>query len=297
MFAAGGIGDKRWGMTADEAFDLCAREAARYCEKPPVRSRLLPRELRRDVHAVYAFARAADDFADRAFATLGAPERIELLDRWEVELDLCLKGESKEPVFLALRQAIEGRQLPVQLFRDLISAFKRDVNKGRYGNFEEVKDHCRCGANPVGRLVLHIFGHRDEERMRLSDRICTAVQLANYWRDVSLDLDRDRIYLPQDEMENFGVTEVGLKGRGFDEGFLRLMQFQVRRTREIFDAGRRLPGMLDRGLGTEIRLQWLGGMEILNKIEWLGFDTLHRRPRLSMLDSVRLLARAALRKW
>lgn len=284
-------------MTVDEAFERRARLARRHHENFPVGSFLLPREHRGDVRAVYAFARTADDFADETIATLGVPERLELLERWEAQLDLCLKGESAVPEFLALRQAIEGRGLPLEPFRDLMSAFKQDVTKGRYANFEEVKDYCRRSANPIGRLVLQIFGCCDEDALRLSDRICTALQLANFWRDVGVDLDKDRIYLPQDEMEGFGVTEEGLKERRFDEGFLRLMQFQVRRAREIFDSGRRLPNMLGRGLRTEIRVTWLGGVEILNKIEWLGFDTLRRRPRLSKLDFIRLLARALLRRW
>lgn len=297
MFAAGGIEDKRWGMTVDEAFELSTRHSARHYENFPRGSWLLPREQRRDVCAVHAFARAADEISGEAFAALDGPQRLELLERWEGHLDLCLKGESKAPIFLAVRKAVDGRRLPVGLFRDLISAFKQDVTKGRYANFEEVKDYCRRSANPIGRLVLHIFGQRDEESLRLSDRICTALRLARFWQDMSLDLRKDKIYLPQDEMENFGVTEAGLKGRRFDEGVLRLMQFQVRRTRELFDSGRRLPNTLDNwGIRTEIRLAWLGGVELLNKIEWQGFDTLHRRPGLSKLDRVRLLA-AALRKW
>lgn len=284
-------------MTVDEAFDACRRRAPRHRENFPVGSWLLPGERRREVHAIYAFARTADDFADENLAALDVPQRLELLDKWEAELDLCLKGESGQPIFMALHRTIERGQLPVGLFRDLMSAFRQDMGKGRYADFDELKDYCRRSANPIGRLVLHIFGYRDEERMRLSDRICTALQLTNFFQDLSADLDRDRIYLPRDEMENFGVTEECLKGRTFDEGFLRLMQFQVRRAREMFDSGRRLPSLLEGGLRREVRLTWLGGMELLRKIEWLGFDTLHRRPRLSRADFARLLAKAVLGGW
>ena len=284
-------------MTVDEVFERRTRLKRGRHENFPLGSFLLPRDHRRDVQAVYAFARTADDFADETLAELGVPERLELLGRWEAELDLCLKGESAVPEFVALRQAIERRGLPEQPFRDLISAFKQDVTQGRYASFDEVKDYCRRGANPIGRLVLHIFGSCDEERLRLSDRICTALQLASFWQGVGADLDKDRIYLPQDEMESFGVTEAGLKERRFDEGFLRLMQFQVRRTREIFESGRRLANMLDGGLRFEIRAIWMGGVEILNRIEERGFDTLRRRSRLSRFDFVRLFVRAALRRW
>jgi squalene synthase HpnC len=282
-------------MNLEEAYHQCTRQAQEHYENFPVGSRLLPQPQRRYIHAIYAFARTADDFADETVNILTIPERISLLERWENNLDLVLeKKENKvqEPIFLALREAIEACQLPVQLFRDLVSAFKQDVVKTRYANFEEVLDYCRRSANPVGRLVLHVFNYRDEMLHRLSDNICSGLQLANFWQDVSVDLLKDRIYLPQEDMSTFHIDETQLKNKTVSTPFRDLLQFQVDRTWRIFNEGKTLPEHLNRGLRFEIRLTWLGGTEILRKIEKINYNTLHQRPTLSKWDMLRLLPRA-----
>ncbi len=284
-------------MTVEEAYARCAAQARTHYENFPVGSRLLPAAKRKHIHAVYAFARTSDDFADETYGLLSVPQRLELLDRWERQLDLCLEGKSSEPIFAAVREAIRACGLPVQLFRDLLSAFKQDVVKDRYANFGEVLDYCRRSANPVGRLVLHIFDYRDEALHRMSDSICTGLQLANFWQDVRVDILKNRIYLPEDEMARFGVAPAQIAANAFDGRFRELLRFQVNRTWDIFHAGRELPNRLAAGLRLEIKLTWLGGTGILRKIEDLDYNTLQTRPTLSKLDFLRLLARALLEAW
>ncbi len=280
-------------MTLDEAYAQCARRARRGRPDFPAGSFLLPRERRRDVHAILAFARGAADLADEGVTPADASQRLKLLDEWGGKLGLCLKGEAGEAIFVALRHTIGARGLSGQLFLDLIAGFREEVTKARYASFEELRAHCGLRANPIGRLVLQVFGHRDEERAVLSDRIFTALQLANFWNGVRADLGRGKIYLPADERESFGVTEEALGGRHFDEGFLRLMQYQVRRAREILDSGRRLLTLLEGRVRAEFRMLRFWGMDILGRIEAAGFDSPRRRPNPRGLCAVRLMARAA----
>lgn len=284
-------------MTVDEAFERCTRQALGHSALLPAGSWLLPRDMRTDIRTICAFARTARSFTDATLPTLAAPERIELLDHCERRLDLCIEGKAEGPLFSALRHAIERHDLPVQLFRDLLDAFRQDATKDRYASFNEVLDYCRRGANPLGRLVLHVSGCRDHEHHRLSDRICTALQLAGFWQDVGADIERDRIHLPLDEMERFAVTVEQLKERRFDEGLRKLMELQVLRAQGFLDEGRKLAGMLRNGLRLECKWIWLAGAETLRKIARLGHDTLRRRPALSHWDFARLLARAALSRW
>lgn len=279
-------------MTLEEAYTQCSRQAQNHYENFPVGSCLLPQPQRKYIHAIYAFARTADDFADETVQYLTIPERIALLERWESNLDLALEGKIQEPIFLALREAIEACQLPVQLFRDLVSAFKQDIIKTRYATFNEVLDYCRRSANPVGRLVLHTFNYRDETLHQLSDFICTGLQLANFWQDVSVDLLKDRIYLPQEDMAKFKTNENQLKTKTTTPEFCQLLKFQVDRTWKIFQQGSALPGLLSRGLKFEIRLTWLGGTEILRKIEACHYNTLQHRPTIKKWDMPRLLLKA-----
>jgi len=279
-------------MTLDEAFEAYRRQARGRHGRPPMGFSMIPKEFRADAHAVYVFARTTHDFANEDFGTLGKKERLQLLAHREAEFGRCLKGESADPEFATLRRTIESRRLPADLFRELISAGRQDVEKLRYADFAEVKEYCRKSANPIGRLILNIFGCRDEEMLRQGDRIACGFQLAHLWQRVGADLERDKIYLPQDEMENFGVDDAMLKERRFDEGILRLMQFQVRRTREVLDSPKRLCAAVDRRFRPAIRLAWLTATEMLNKIENQGFDVLRKTCRLSKLDRVGLLPRA-----
>jgi hydroxysqualene synthase len=280
----------------DEAFAYCERMARDHYENFPVGSLLIPRDRRRYVYSIYAFARTADDFADEGYGEAGWDEagRLAALDDWEKKLEASYRGEASHPVFIALAETARDLRLPVQLFRDLISAFQQDVAKRRYANFDEVLDYCARSANPVGRLVLLLFGYHEERLHKLSDSICTGLQLANFWQDLSIDIGKDRVYLPQDEMADFGVSVDDLRdGRSSDRA-AALLRLQVERTRKLFEDGRSLPGMVNGRLAFELRLTWLGGMRILRRIEEQGYDTLRARPVITRWDKIVLLLRAVL---
>lgn len=287
----------------EDAYAFCQRMAENHYENFPVGSLLIPKRLRKHVYSFYAFARTADDFADEGyeagaytspFAAFDERQRLAALDDWEQKLERSFAGEADHPVFITLAATISELNLPIQLFRDLLSAFKQDVVKRRYANFDEVLDYCTRSANPVGRLILLMFGYRDEQMFQLSDQICTALQLANFWQDVSVDIRKDRVYLPQDDMQRFGVTIEDLRDSRFSPQFAELLKFQVARTWELFHRGRELPEMVSGRLKYELRLTWFGGANILKQIETLGYDTLNHRPANSTLDKLRLLARTLL---
>jgi phytoene synthase len=285
-----------------EAYAACTKMAREHYENFPV-GRLVPKKMRPHVHAVYAFARYADDLADEGYAGAEAKaagaqdvmtpeERLARLDDWERQLLSPPGTPGLHFIFVALHETIRELDLPTSLFTDLLSAFKQDVVKRRYADFPEVLDYCRRSANPVGRLVLLLHGIRDEALHVLSDRICTGLQLANFWQDVGVDLDKDRIYLPQDDRDKFGVTENMLLARQAGDAYRRLLKFQVERTQQIFDEGRPLSRKLRGLLRLEIRLTWLGGTTILRKIEALDYDTLTQRPTLNKAGMLLLLGRA-----
>ncbi len=277
-----------------EAFAYCERLARTHYENFPVGSLLIPRDRRRHVYSVYAFARIADDFADEGYEA-GGPneaERLAALDDWERRLEDCYRGRADHPVFVALAETIAELRLPIQLFRDLLSAFRQDVIKRRYANFDEVLDYCARSANPVGRLILLLFGYREERLHRLSDCVCAALQLANFWQDVEVDIRKDRVYLPQDEMARFGVSDDDLREKRFSERFAALLKYQVERTWELFNRGKSLPGLVSGRLAFELRLTWLGGTRVLERIEEMGYDTLNARPKISTADKIALLVRA-----
>jgi len=279
--------------SAEDAFAYCERMARTHYENFPVGSLLIPKRLRKHVYSIYAFARTADDFADEGYETSGLTEaeRLAALDDWQRRLEDCYAGKADHPVFIALAATVQELGLPNKLLGDLLSAFKQDVTKRRYADFDEVLDYCTRSANPVGRLILLLFGYRDEQLHRLSDHVCTALQLANFWQDVSVDIGKDRVYLPADEMARVGVSVDDLREGRFSDRYAALMKFQVDRTREIFRQGRPLPEAVRGRLKYELRLTWLGGTRILERIEELGYDTLHRRPAISTFDKLRLLGR------
>ncbi len=219
-------------------------------------------------------------------------ERLAALDDWERQLCAPPGTPGLHVIFIALHETIRRLDLPMHLFTDLLSAFKQDVVKRRYANFTEVLDYCRRSANPVGRLVLLLHGKREEELHLLADEICTGLQLANFWQDVGVDLEKDRIYLPEDERHSHGVTEEALFARRTDANYRRLLEFQVRRTQEIFDRGAPLTKKLQGFLRLEIRLTWLGGTKILRKIEALDYDTLNHRPKIGKADMAALFLKA-----
>jgi len=287
--------------TIAAAYEECTRLARAHYENFPV-GMLVPREMQPHVHAVYAFARHADDLADEGYAgsakaqgardVMTPRERLAALDDWERQLLAPRGTPGLHVIFIALHETIRKLELPLGLFTDLLSAFRQDVVKLRYADFAEVLDYCRRSANPIGRLVLLLHGVREERLHLLADYICTGLQLANFWQDVGVDLEKDRMYLPEDDRKTHGVTEEALFARRADENFLRLLKFEVGRTRAIFDQGAPLTRELRGRLRIEIRFTWLGGTTILRKIEALDYDTLNHRPKLGNADWAALLVRA-----
>ena len=273
-----------------EARAFCARLARAHYENFPVASWLIPKRVRPAVQAIYAFARIADDFADEE-AHEG--RRTERLAEWERMLDGCFQGEAIHPVFVALRDAVTTFGLPRQPFADLLAAFRMDVLTRRYADEPALLEYCRLSANPVGRLLLRLFGYDDPELAGRSDAICTALQLANHWQDVAIDLKRDRIYLPADALSRHGVTEDELRASTVTAGFRDLMREQVSRVRGLFAKGRPLCDAVRGRFRLELRLTVLGGERVLDRIEAQRFDVLSRRPKLGPADALIILGRAA----
>jgi phytoene synthase len=268
---------------------FCARLARGHYENFPVASWLVPARLRPAVQAIYAFARIADDFADEE-AHEG--RRVERLDEWRRMLDDCFRGQAIHPVFVALREAITRFDLPQQPFIDLLAAFRMDVTQRRCADEAALMEYCRLSANPVGRLLLRLFGRPEESLATMSDSICTALQLANHWQDVSVDVRRDRIYLPDEAMRAFGVDVADLESGRVTEAFRALMRDRVARTRALFATGRPLCDVLRGRLRWELRLTWLGGQRILDRIEMCGHDVLSARPALGAADALVVFGRA-----
>jgi squalene synthase HpnC len=258
-----------------------------------VASVLLPARLRRHFHAVYAYCRWADDLADESG---GGDAALRLLGWWREQLLACYDGKATHPVFLALRETFEVFAIPPKPFLDLLVAFEQDQRVGSYATFDDLLGYCAYSANPVGRLVLYLFGCRDEERGALSDSICTALQLANFWQDVSRDLDIGRVYLPAEDRLRFGVGDEDLLARRFTPAFARLLEFEVDRTRDLFFRGYRLVELVPAEFRPTLELFIEGGVAILARIEQAGYNTLSRRPSLTKWDKGLLVARAGWRR-
>lgn len=266
--------------------------AVDHYENFPVASILLPKRLRRAVELIYHFARQADDFADEG--DLPDAERLARLDGFRAELKRIAQHETPQaPLFRDLAVIIAEHQLPLQLFHDLLDAFSQDVIKKRYANFDEVLDYCRRSANPVGALLLHLYEQATPQNLIYSDNICTSLQLINFWQDVTKDYAIGRIYLPQDEMARFGVTEAHIAEGRVDEAWQQLMQFQVQRARDMMKSGAPLGSILSGRIGLEMRLIIAGGNRILAKLESVQFDMFRRRPVLRPFDWVIMLMRSA----
>lgn len=261
-------------------------------ENFPVASILMPPPLRRPVSLIYRFAREADDFADEG--TLRPEERLALLQRFERELDRIEAGEPPGIAWFAeLAAIIREHGLPLQLFRDLLSAFAQDVTQNRYNDYAAVLDYCRRSANPVGRLLLVLYGAANEQNHAWSDAICSSLQLINFWQDVDIDFRKNRIYFPLDEMAQHGVTESQIAARETGGGWRALMQFQVNRTRQFLLSGSPLGRVLKGRIGLEMRMIIAGGERILNKITAVNYDVFRRRPVLKPYDWLLMFARAA----
>ena len=302
-----------------EARAYCERLARTHYENFSVATWFLPKRVRPHFHSVYAYCRISDDLGDE----VGDPQQsLRLLQEWEGELnatylslvqapppDVRRNVEKLEPgassrnparpahpVFIALRETIRECNIPREPFADLLKAFRQDQTVGRYPAFDDVLAYCRYSANPVGRLVLYVCGYCDDERQRLSDFTCTALQLANFWQDVWPDYGKGRIYLPLEDMRRFAVTEQDIASRRFTPQFRELMKFEVARAREWFHRGLPLARKVDKDLALDIELFTRGGQEILNAIERQHFDVLTRRPAISKARKLALVAKAALGK-
>lgn len=252
-------------------------------ENFPVASLLLPARLRRPVELVYAFARSADDFADEGDRP--AAERLAALEAYRAELRRIAAGAPPETeLFRALGRAVAEFGLPLDPFFALLDAFAQDVVKARYASFAEVLRYCERSANPVGALMLHLFGAATPERLRQSDAICSALQLVNFWQDVEGDFARGRIYLPADEMARFGVAESDIAGRRCTDAWRRLIAFQIGRTRAMLESGAPLAKSLSGRIGLELRMIVQGGLRILEMLERAGGDVFRHRPVLRAPD-------------
>src|SRR5215471_2984030 len=263
--------------------------ATHHYENFNVVSWLLPKPLHQHFYNVYAYCRWADDLGDEVPDPLRA---LQLLNWWERELDLCYDGKPSHPVFVALRQTVIAKDIPKQPFADLLKAFRQDQTTKRYPDWDAVLGYCVYSANPVGRLVLYLCGYRDEQRQRLSDATCTALQLANFWQDVSRDLDKGRIYIPLDAVTAQGLTENDIVERRFDDRYVRLMRDLIARTRDLFAEGLPLAKMVEGKLSVDLEMFSRGGIAVLDAIEAMGYDTLNARPAISKGKQIRLLGRA-----
>jgi squalene synthase HpnC len=277
----------------EQSREYCRRLARTHYENFSVATWFLPKHLRQDFLNVYSYCRISDDLGDEVG---DAPASLALLDEWQLQLDACYEGNPRHPVFVALAETARKFNIPKHEFSDLLIAFRQDQTVTRFGRFTDVLAYCRYSANPVGHLVLHLCGFGDAERQQLSDYTCTALQLANFWQDVSLDYAKGRIYLPLEDLRKYCVSEEDLAHNRNTVAFREMMKFEVERAREWFDRGLPLVGKVNKNLAVDLELFSRGGQEILNAIERQGFAVLGRRPVISKTRKLALVARAALGK-
>ncbi len=264
--------------------------AKTHYENFPVGSILLPKQFRDEIHLIYTFARVADDLADEG--AMKPEERIERIDQWQTKLHNAIRGKNSDKFFTKLAKAIQKHNLSVQLLDDMLVAFRQDAVNVQYDTFDDLLEYCRYSANPVGRLILQIFECSNEKTNRFSNYICTALQLTNFWQDISVDTRRNRFYIPQSELRHFGLQNSDMRSEGKKEIFRALMKIQIDRTRNLFEDGKPLFLMVAKDFRFELKLTWHGGMRILQKIEALDFDTRLHRPTLTSFDKIVIMFRA-----
>lgn len=274
----------------DVAFDECQKLAESHYENFSVVTRLVRKELRKHYYSVYAFSRGVDDLGDEF-----PGNRLAMLDLWEEQLNLCYDGEPSHIYFSALQATIREFDIPKGPFVNLIEANRKDQEAQSYENIDGVLDYCVYSANPVGRILLYLSGYREPSVQELSDKTCTALQLANFWQDVSRDYVIGRIYVPQDELNQFGVAEAQLASPVASESFRKLLHFQVQRTRQMFQEGYALVDELDDSLKTTFSLFVRGGLRILREIEKRDFDVLSKRPTVSKFAKTQILMSTLIR--
>jgi len=273
-------------VTPQEARDYCKRLATRHYENFLVAGVFCPKPLRQHFYNVYAYCRISDDLSDEIGDT---KKSLILLDWWEDEMNAMYAGSPRHPVFVALAETVAKFGIPPDPFRDLLTAFRQDQVMTRYETYDDLIGYCVNSANPVGRLVLYLCGYNDATRLALSDKTCTALQLANFWQDVTRDLVKDRIYLPLEDLRRFGVTEAQLFERKFSPEFGKLMRFEVERTYSLFEEGAKLGAMVDKRVRLDIEMFSQGGIEVLKLIEKQNYDTLTSRPSVSKRRQMALL--------
>jgi squalene synthase HpnC len=283
----------RSAPSLQEAREYCRRLARSHYENFSVATWFLPKPLRQDFFNVYAYCRISDDLGDEVGDPAAA---LALLDEWQAELDACYAGAPRHPVFVALAETVKNFAIPKHEFSDLLIAFRQDQTVIRFETFNDVLAYCRYSANPVGHLVLYLCGYQDPERQQLSDYTCTALQLANFWQDVSVDYAKGRIYLPLEDLRHYGVTEPNLDQKRNTPAFCEMMKFEVERAREWFERGLPLVSKVNKELAVDLELFTRGGQEILRAIERQGYAVLGRRPVISKPRKLALVARAALGK-
>jgi len=273
--------------TQDQARQYCEQLAKSHYENFTVGSLFIPKNLRRHMYNIYAYCRFSDDLGDE----LGSKEEsLHQLNAWEKELEACYRGKATHPIFIALSETILEFDIPKEPFLRLITAFKQDQLKTRYQTFQEVLGYCENSANPVGHLVLYLFGYRDAHRQALSDFTCTALQLANFWQDVKRDYKISRIYIPLEDMERFGVLETDFERSHATFAIKQLLKFQVERTKGLFEQGYPLVREVKGLLKIDLRAFTEGGLAVLKGIEKLDYDVLVERPVVSRFDKFKILA-------
>jgi phytoene synthase len=283
------------GPDPDRAYAYCERLAREHYENFPVASLLLPRAMRPHIAAIYAFARRADDFADEP--GLSVPERFRRLDDWECRLRAAgaapaAPAESTDGdalIFQALGDTIRRCALPLELFVDLLSAFRQDITTTRYTTWSDVLDYCRRSANPVGRLVLRVAGFAEPRLDAASDAVCSALQLTNFWQDLGRDWKNGRLYVPRADLERAGADEADLAAGRVTSGWRAALDLMVQRTRELFVSGRPICDAVNGRLRWELRVTWLGGWRILGKVERARRESFDLRPTLGPFDLVALM--------
>jgi len=278
---AGTVSATAESASLEAAYQFCARLARSHYENFTIASWLMPAAMRKHMYAIYAYARIADDFADED----RDPRK---LDEWERQLNLDYAGSTRHTVFAALADTVQRFDIPREPLADLLVAFRSDLHFDGFETIDDLLGYSRYSANPVGRLVLYLFGYRDPERQRLSDLICSGLQLANFWQDVAIDLAKGRIYLPRRDMAQFCVSAKDLAAGAVDEKFIALLKHQVAGARALLVAGGQLSRLVDRRLRRDILMFAGGGLAILRAIEGVGFDVFQRRPKLSKGDYLKL---------
>ncbi len=273
----------------NEARAWCKQLAESHYENFHVATWFLPKALRPHFHAIYAYCRISDDLGDEVGSTEAA---LALLDFWGRELDACYEGEARHPVFVALAETIRACSIPKEPFADLLTAFRQDQTVTRYRSMADVLGYCRYSANPVGRLVLYACDYADEERFKLSDATCSALQLANFWQDVRVDFAKGRVYLPQEDMQRFDVSDDTIEKGIATPAFRALLDYEVDFARRLFEEGLPLIGMVGRELAIDLDLFSRGGLAILHAIERRDYDVLSARPSISKRTKLALALRA-----